>query len=336
MPSSESRFKCARVVACGGFRLLRAALAAVAVVSASLCVNVARAQQQAQGFAVERFYPAAPGGGWMVMDDLDMGGRLGGVVALSGGYAYKPLHPSQGSESLDLVKHEAFADVGAAVTFERYRLYLNLTSPLAIKGNSGVVGNYRFAAPAVTISEIPDLVSDARIGFDARLIGDADSRLRWGLGAQLIVPNGNRSDYDTDGHLRAMIRSLFAGTLGPFNMAGQLGVHVRSLNDSPVPDSPRGSELLVGLAVGPRFAVTSDKSIQAVVGPEVFGATAFDAFLGNSSSALEGLITGRLEGTRRDGMQLRLKLSTGRGLHQRFGAPEWRALFGLEMFDRND
>ncbi len=52
------------------------------VVTAAL-VNLwamgARAQLQAQGFAVERFYPSAPGGGWMVMDDLSMRGRFGGV-----------------------------------------------------------------------------------------------------------------------------------------------------------------------------------------------------------------------------------------------------------------
>lgn len=273
-------------------RALRVALATVVFVWVSLCVNLVHAQQQAQGFAVERFYPAAPGGGWMVMDDLDMRGHLGGAVAVTGGYAYKPLHPSSGLQTLDLVKREAFADVGVAATFDRYRLYLDLTSPLAIKGNSGVVGDYRFTAPAVTLSEIPDLISDVRIGFDARLIGKADSPLRWGLGGQLIIPNGNRNDYDTDGRVRAMIRSLFAGKLGIFAMAGHVGAHVRTLNDSPIPGSPRGSELLFGLALGPQIAVTRDKSIQAVIGPELFGETAFNALFGNSATALEGLLTG--------------------------------------------
>jgi len=296
----------------------------------------ARAQQLVNGFAVERFYPSAPGAGWMVMDDLQMHGQLGGAVAVTGGYAYRPLRVKDGPYALDVVRHEAFTDVGVAITYDRYRVYLNLTSPLVIKGQSGTVGDYQYAAPDVTLSEIPDLVSDARLGFDARLIGEANSAWRWGLGGQLIVPNGNRSDYDTDGRLRAMLRSLFAADLGLLAASAQLCVHVRTLDDSPAPQSPRGSELLFGLALGPAFAVDTAKSVRAVIGPEVFGATAFNGFAGESSTALEALLTGRLEGTAEKGAQVRVKLSTGRGLIQRFGAPEWRVLFGLEMFDRGE
>jgi hypothetical protein len=41
-------------------------------------------------------------------------------------------------------------------------------------------------------------VSDPRIGFDIRLLGEPGGLLRLGTGAQLIFPNGNRSDYVTD------------------------------------------------------------------------------------------------------------------------------------------
>jgi hypothetical protein len=305
---------------------------------ASLSAIRARAQVQAQGFAVERFYPAAPGGGWMVMDELNMQGRLGGVVAISSGYAYKPLQLTSpdGSQHLSVIKHQGFADVGVAVTHENLRVYLNLTSPLIIKGQSGSLGAYQFTDPDVSVGRIPDLVSDARLGFDARLIGDANSPLRFGLGAQLMIPNGIRSDYDTDGSLRGMFRALFAGDTGILTTAAQLGVHIRPLNDAPSPGSPRGSELLYGIAAGPRFAVTSDKRIRAVIGPEIYGETAFKAFLGSTTTALEGLITGRIEGTGEPGSKLRFKLSTGRGLHQQFGAPEWRIVFGVEMFDWKD
>jgi hypothetical protein len=301
----------------------------------SLSAICARAQLQAQGFAVERFYPAAPGGGWMVMDELNMQGRLGGVVAISSGYAYKPLQLTtpDGSQHLSVIKHQGFADVGVAVTHEKVRLYLNLTSPLIIMGQSGALGGYQFTDPDVSVGRIPDLISDARVGFDARLIGDANSPFRFGLGAQLIIPNGNRSDYDTDGKFRGMLRALFAGDTGLLTSAAQLGVHIRTLDDSPVPGSPRGSELLYGIAVGPKFAVASDSSIRAVIGPEIYGETAFKSFLGSTTTALEGLITGRVEGKRKQGSQLRLKLSTGRGLHQQFGAPEWRVVIGVEMFD---
>jgi hypothetical protein len=39
--------------------------------------SLAGAQQQTAGFALERLYQSAPGGGWFVMDDLDISGRLG-------------------------------------------------------------------------------------------------------------------------------------------------------------------------------------------------------------------------------------------------------------------
>ncbi len=86
----------------------------------------------------------------------------------------------------------------------------------------------------------------------------------------------------------------------------------------------------------PSFPVTQDHSLRAIIGPEIFGETSFQSFLGSTSTALEGLITGRLEGTGDKGAQLRLKLSTGRGIHQQFGAPDWRVVFGLEMFEHND
>ena len=59
----------------------------------------ARAQQQANGFALERLYQSAPGGGWIVMDSLDMHGEFGGVVELTAGYANNPLVVQAGGQS---------------------------------------------------------------------------------------------------------------------------------------------------------------------------------------------------------------------------------------------
>ena len=76
-------------------RARRARMAAVLALAAAMATAAtgrsARAQQAAQGFAVERLYQSAPGGGWVVMDALDMHGGLGGVMALSSGYAHDPL-----------------------------------------------------------------------------------------------------------------------------------------------------------------------------------------------------------------------------------------------------
>jgi hypothetical protein len=239
-----------------------------------------------------------------------------------------------GTQDLAVVSQQAFADFGFAATYDRFRLYLDMSMPLAVRGDGGFVGPYRFDAPSVGIGSNPDTLADARIGLDARLLGGPTSAFRLGAGAQLLVPNGNRDDYDSDGTFRAMGRVLVAGDLGLFTYAGHLGVHVRPLDDSPTPGSPQGSELLFGAAGGAKVAVTPGWAL--VVGPEVYGATAFRSFFGTTGTALEGLLGGRLEGTAEHGPQLRVKLGTGAGLDPHFGAPEWRFVFAIELFNRGN
>lgn len=297
----------------------------------------AGAETQAQGFGVERLYRSAPGGGWVVMDALDMRGGFGGAMAMSVGYAHNPLRvrSSDGSRRLSVVSDEASADFGFAATYDRWRLYLDMDMPLAIAGQSGTVGAYRWSAPSVDVGSRPDTLSDARIGLDARFFGGAKSPLRLGAGLELMVPNGNRADYVTDGTYRAMGRLLFAGDVGRFTYAGQLGVHVRPLDDSPAAGSPQGSELLFGIAGGARLAVRPCGGAALVVGPEIYGATAFQSFLGSGGTALEALLSGRIEGTADDRPNLRVKLGAGAGIDQHFGAPEWRLVFAVEVFAHN-
>jgi hypothetical protein len=323
------------------------ALGLAALLAASALSWRAGAQQQAQGFAVERFYPSAPGGGWFVMDDLDMRGGLGGVMEVQGGYALNPLRITDGVTHLAVVSEEGFADLGFAATYDRWRLSLNVEAPLVISGQSGTMGDYRFTAPTVSVAkDNPDTLSDPRFGLDVRILGGPESRFRLGAGAQLFAPVGATPSvdgsplprlgyYDTDGTFRGMLRILFAGDVGLFTYAGQLGVHIRPLDDSPTPGAPRGSELLFGLFAGARVPVGKRGDPVLVVGPEFYGETAFSSFFGTTTTGLEGLLTGRLEGTADDGAQLRAKLGIGVGIDEHFGAPEWRIVFGIELFNHN-
>jgi hypothetical protein len=288
------------------------------------------AQQQAPGFALERLYQSAPGAGWFVMDDLDISGRLGGAVSLTSGYARNPLVIAgpDGKQQLAVVSEEAFVDIGASITHDRFRGYINFPVPVLVSGTSGTIGQYQFTAPSVSVGNDPDSVTDPRMGIDVRLLGDPGSRLRLGAGAQLIFPSGNRSDYVTDGKFRAMFRFLAAGDAGAFTYAGQLGVHVRTLNDAPVPGSPNGSEFLYGISGGRRFAGPSGWAI--VAGPEIFGETAFRAFF-SGETGTEALLTGRFEHTGTGG-NFRIKLGVGHALVQNFGAAQWRIVVGVEMF----
>jgi hypothetical protein len=317
MASFESHRSCAHALL-AGFVLL------------AFGPSLADAQQQASGFAVERLYQSAPGAGWFVMDDLDISGRLGGAVSLTSGYARNPLVVTgpDGKQKLAVVSEEAFVDFGAAITHDRFRGYIDFPVPLLLSGTSGTLGQYQFTAPSVSFGTNPDTLSDPRIGFDIRLLGEPGGLLRLGAGAQLIFPSGSRADYVTDDKYRAMFRFLAAGTAGAFRYAGQLGVHVRTLNDAPVPGSPNGSEFLYGISGGRRFAGPNGWAV--VAGPEFFGETAFRAFF-SGETGTEALLTGRFEHTG-NGRNLRIKLGVGHALLQNFGAAQWRIVFGVEMF----
>lgn len=319
-------------------RSFRRLLGAAALLAAGTLAPSAAAQQAAQGFALDRFYGSAPGGGWFVMDALDMRGGLGGAMELTTDYALQPLRVTDGVRHLTAVSDQVITDLGFAATYDRFRLYLNLDAPLLVMGQSGTVGNYTFTAPSLDLGSHPDTLADARLGFDARVLGEAHDAFRLGASAQVFIPptdlDGSiQGSYLTDGTLRAMGRVLVAGDLGWLSYAGHLGVHVRPLDDSPAPGAPRGSELLFGLAGGARMTLPWAGSPALIVGPEVFGATAFRSLLGTNDTALEGLVTGRIEGTADSGAEVRVKLGTGGGLDARFGAPEWRVVFAVEVFD---
>lgn len=291
----------------------------------------AHAQQTAQGYAVERFYPSAPGGGWFVMDTLDLHGTLGGAASATVGYSASPVLVTNGPQRLAVVSDDVFADLGFAVMFlDRFRFYLNFPMPLQVTGQSGVVGNYQYNAPNVTIGNNPDTIGDVRLGFDARLLGKPDGPIRFGAGAQLYLPSGNLFEYDTDNNYRGMIRLLLAGDIKAFTYAAQLGVHIRTRDDTPVPEAPQGSELLFGAAAGVRYPLFGQTFV--VVGPEVYGATAFAAPFGGGTTAFEGLLGARIEGRADHVSQVRVKLGLGAGLNEHFGTPSWRIVFAVEMF----
>jgi hypothetical protein len=266
---------------------------------------------RADGFALERLYPSAPGGGWIVMDDLGMHGGYGGAMSVSGGYARDPLAP--------IVTDEAFMNIGLALSYDRFRVYLDLPSPLAVKGQGA----------ALDLGTAPDLIADARVGFDARLLGDAHDPFRMGLGAQIFFPNGTRADYVSDETMRAMFRLLFAGDIGKFTWAAHAGLHLRT--------QAAGPEFLFGAAVGVRLPI-AEKRWAFVVGPEIYGEAALhpsesaSTTFGGSTVGAEGLLSMRLERLAEDAPHLRFKLGFGPGFDPSFGSPSFRLVFSIELF----
>ncbi len=313
----------------GRLRLLAAAALA------TLAAGRASAQVAAPGFALDRFVPAPAGAGWFANDDLAMAGPLGGAAELTLSQAHDPLVVGHGGGRLPVVSDEALAHLGASVNGPWWRLFLDLPMPLAVVGRSGVRDGYAYTAPAVNVGTNPDSLPDVGVGVEARLLGEADSGLRLGLCAQLFVPSNGPLDtpstYLTDGTVRGIVRLLAAGDAGRLRWAGQAGVHLRPLDDAPIPGSPEGSEMLFAGAAGWSFEVRPGWAL--VAGPEAFGETALRSFFGGDSTGAEALLTGRFEGTG-PGARLRVKLGAGGGLDPAFGAPEWRVVVAVELFSR--
>ena len=307
---------------------------ACALAAAPASAPAAPAQQQAQGFAVERLVQSAPGAGWIAMDDLDLKGSLGGAVALTLGYAHGPLViDSPGAPSLAVVQHQAFAELAFAVTWDRFRMHLRFSSPVYVAGQGGTAGAFQFTPPRANLEQTPDLISDLQVGVEARLLGEPKGAFRLGASASLIAPSGERADYLTDATYRGLARVLVAGDLGRLSYAGHAGVHLRPLDDGGVPGSPRGPELLFGLAAGTVIPIDTHA---LKLGAEVFGQSALQALFGAQTTALEALATARFDGPRTARSIVRFKLGAGAGLNARFGAPQWRVVGGVEFGGRTD
>src|SRR5581483_7964222 len=163
------------------------------VLALALWAAAAHAQRAAQGFGVDRLYLAPPGAGWFVMDDLDIRGRLGGAMGISLGWARNPLVLQGAGGPFAVVSDQVSADMGAAVTYRRFRFSLGFALPFVVIGQSGKVGDVAYTAPAVDPGSLPDGIGDVRLGVDVRALGDVGGPFRLGAGAQLFVPSGRRS-----------------------------------------------------------------------------------------------------------------------------------------------
>jgi len=291
----------------------------------------AHAQPAAQGFAFERFYPAPSGAGWLVLDDLNIPSSVGGAIGLALSYEHDPLRISSGGTTLDVVSDKLFADIGGSFTYARWRFYLDFDTPFLITGDSGTVGGYAFTAPSVDPSSHPDPIEDIRVGVDRLVLGNPGDPLRVGGSAQLYIPNDSREDYTTDRDFRGMLRALVAGDIGRFTYAGELGMHIRPLDEAPAPGTPRGSELLFGIAGGARMPLACG-TWSAVFGAELYGASAFRSLFESETTAFEGMVSTRLEQLAGEGRRLRIKLGLGVGIVPDFGAPEFRAVVAIDMF----
>jgi hypothetical protein len=301
----------------------------VAVLAIGARPGDARAETGARGFAIDRLTPSAAGAGWLASDTIDQHGGLGGAAGIAASWAHDPLRVTgDDGRRVAVIADQAVLDYSFAATYDRFRLSLGFGMPLYAGGHDATRGGFAYTAPTVDLGSNPDTLTDARLGFDVRVIGAPGDALRLGLGALVFAPNHDREDFVTDGTFRALFRVLFAGDRGAASWAGSLGFHARQLDEG-TPGGPRGSELTFTLAAGYRVGLGHAGSL--VIGPEAFGASAARHLFGDATTSIEALFGGRWEQAG-DGARVRVKLEAGGGLHADFGAPTWRAVIGIELF----
>ena len=272
--------------------------------------------QQAVGFAVDRFEPAAPGSSFLSVDSLDYEGHLRPAARLTSAWAWKPLvvYDGQSNEVAALVRQELVEHVqGAVVLWNRARLDLDLPVPLA-SGTSTAVGDQVYGAPGGTA------IGDLRLGASVRLFRVRD-RITGALGAQLFLPTGDRKAFSSDGSVRFWPQLLAAGRYDRVAWGARLGVHMRPQNDCACDLSP-GTELTMGGAGTWRF----NRWIAA--GPEVYLATAIAGgrFASRAGTSLEVLLAGHVAVAPR----WNVSFGIAPGLTDGAGTPAARVVAGVQ------
>jgi outer membrane protein OmpA-like peptidoglycan-associated protein len=276
-------------------RALAVVTTAMAALGGTVAPRTAHAQTDPRR-AADLLEPSERGSDWLANESLDLRGHLRPSI----GYVLSEAHRS-GAPLEDL----AFLHVGGSVVVaDRLRLSVNLPFQIYAGGKTATVDGVELTAPPKESG-----VGDLRLGVDLRLFGQHRSAVTGALGLQLWAPTGQRSQWTSDGVFRARPRLMFAGELGPFVWAGQLGVFARER-----------SEMTGSVAAGVRI----DRTI--VVGPELMGGATFDDAFAKTTTPVEALLGAHwlIDGTARLGGGL------GAGLTDSIGAPAWRAILSLE------
>lgn len=279
----------------------------------------ARAQENTEGFALNRFDPSERGSEWFVLDTLDFRGRYKVSLGVVGDYGYKPLvfYDENGKEVEALVEHQLFLHVGGSIAlWQRLRLGVNLPVAAVVQGNPGNIGTEQYP-----LSEGGDL-GDLRVSADLRLFGKYRGPISAALGVSVWFPTGSPEAYTSDGTVRVSPHVNLAGQVAKFAYALKLGFNVRT-EDGELAGATLGNELFGALSLGLRLA-----GGKLLLGPEIYASTVMedgDAF-SERGTPFEGVLGGHYCIAE----VMRLGAGIGPGFTRGMGTPRVRALFSLE------
>jgi len=273
--------------------------------------------QQAAGFAVDRFEPAAPGSRFLSLESLDFEGHLRPAAGLVSTWGWKPLvvYDGQSNQVAALVAQQLVEHVqGALVVWDRARFDLDLPVPLVHSGTSTVVGGQTYGAPE------GNGIGDLRLGAVARLYARRDGAFTGALAAQVFLPTGDTKAFSSDGGVRFWPQLLASGRRDRLSWAGRFGVHVRPRNGCNCDLSP-GSELTAGAGGAWRFVP------RFAAGAELYLASAIAGgpFASRAGTSLEMMFAGHLVAAPR----WNVSLGVAPGLSDGAGTPAARIVLGV-------
>jgi OOP family OmpA-OmpF porin len=283
--------------------------------------SAANAQTVRTGYAADNFEPSERGSDWFANESLDIRGPFRVAIGALGEYGYRGIigaYNPDGTVRASILRDQAVLDIGASFVFlDRIRLGLSLPIALYGFGHTAFVGGFQYPGPVNQQS-----VGDLRISADLRVVGEYGDPITLAVGASVFAPTGQQDSYTGDESGRFVPHVLVAGDVGVMAYAARIGYQWRNL-DADYINSRIGSTFQFGGAVGVRLL---EKRI--LIGPEIFGQTvvsnshAFD----QRDSPVEVLLGVHLNLVD----QLRLNGGFGTFLVKGFGAPVYRALFGIE------
>ena len=274
--------------------------------------------QVKQGFAVNHFEPSERGSDWFANESLDLRGNGRLAFGAIGDYQYRPLATYDSNDDVhkSVVRNMLAFHVGGAVNlFDRLRLSASMPLVAFVDGHSDTVKGEVYPSPTHE-----QAIGDLRFGADVRLLGAYGDPFQLALGAQLWVPTGNEGTYTGDGSVRVAPRATVAGDISVFTYAAKVGFEYRKRQET-IDGSQIGTAFDFSAAAGLRLA-----NKKVTVGPEIWWSTVFDDGFAKRATPIEGVIGAHYEPV----PGLKFGTGIGTGLTRGFGAPEVRALLGIE------
>ena len=300
------------------FRGLRCKLLRAAALAGLLAAAGEARAQQATGFAVDRFEPAAPGSAFLSLESLDYEGHLRPAAGIVSAWAWKPLvvYDGQSQQVSALVQQQLIEHVqGAIVLWDRARADLDLPVPLAHTGTTTVVGGQTYAAPD------GGAIGDLRLGVSARLYARPAGAFVSAFGVQLFLPTGATRAFSSDGGVRVWPQLMAAGRRDRLTWAGRVGVHFRPQHACNCDLSP-GSELTAGAGGAWRFVPRFSAGAELYLASAIAGGP----FASHAGTSLEMMLAGHFVVAPR----WNVSLGVAPGLTDGAGTPVARIVAGVQ------